>query len=96
MSKAGKYATWGAPLNYHGIHQMQENLGWIDSNNKCVRDGDLCQTVVCPEGTVRKTCDAVYNGCVDLGLSCPTGYDCLCSPCAEVIYNFPPRHFKVL
>eukprot|EP00240_Pyramimonas_obovata_P000077 CAMPEP_0118924910 /NCGR_PEP_ID=MMETSP1169-20130426/2840_1 /TAXON_ID=36882 /ORGANISM="Pyramimonas obovata, Strain CCMP722" /LENGTH=1153 /DNA_ID=CAMNT_0006866059 /DNA_START=133 /DNA_END=3590 /DNA_ORIENTATION=- len=81
---AGQYETWVAPLSYLGIHEMQQSLGWIDKNNQCIRNGDTCEMVVCPAGSVKKSCDKIENGCADAGLECPDSYVCLCKPCEEV------------
>mmetsp|Transcript_40289 Transcript_40289/g.75468 ORF Transcript_40289/g.75468 Transcript_40289/m.75468 type:complete len:726 (-) Transcript_40289:840-3017(-) len=78
---SGKYATWVPPLSYFGMHQMQTNLNWIDSNNKCIRAGDICETVVCPKGQLKKSCEQILRGCEEIGEPCPEGYTCLCNPC---------------
>mmetsp|Transcript_40284 Transcript_40284/g.75437 ORF Transcript_40284/g.75437 Transcript_40284/m.75437 type:complete len:576 (-) Transcript_40284:840-2567(-) len=81
---SGKYATWVAPLTYFGMHEMQAKLNWIDSNNKCIRAGDLCETVVCPKGQLKKSCAQIERGCQDIGEPCPEGFTCLCNPCSPV------------
>jgi hypothetical protein len=83
-AKKGQYATWVAPLSYLGMHAMQDALGWIDADNKCIRNGDLCDMTVCPAGQVKKSCDVINNACAQIGLPCPDGYKCLCNPCQDV------------
>ena len=83
-AKDGQYATWVAPLSYLGMHEMQDALGWIDADNKCIRNGDLCDMTVCPTGQVKKSCDVINTACDAIDLPCPDGYKCLCNPCQDV------------
>lgn len=80
----GEYAAWIPPLSYFGMHQMQNRLGRIDPDNKCLRARDVCETVTCPEGQLKKSCAQINFGCQAMGMTCPLGYTCLCSPCEQV------------
>lgn len=81
---AGEYAGWEAPQSSFGMHEMHNKLDRIDANNRCLREGDVCETVVCPQGQLRKSCEQIKSGCQRAGLSCPEGYICLCGPCETV------------
>lgn len=86
---AGKFAAWTVTQSYMSLRNMQEQTGFIvkDEANtwRCVRSAELYDSIVCPEGQLKKSKEEVDTGCVDRNVECQEGYQCVCSPCYEPV-----------
>ena len=85
----GKYSGWQTTLSYMQLRSMQEGTGFIKQDEgtniwRCVRSEEIYDAVTCPTGFYRKGNNEVARTCTLIGLECKEGYQCLCSPCAEV------------
>jgi serine/threonine protein kinase/ABC-type phosphate/phosphonate transport system substrate-binding protein len=85
-SSNGKYSAWTTSLSYMQLRSMQEATGFIsmeESTNiwRCIRSAEIYDAISCPAGALKRTKDAVANGCTDVDLSCGEEYQCICRPC---------------
>jgi len=88
--EAGKYSGWQTTLSYMQLRAMQEATGFIqlspeDNVWRCIRPSMLYEAISCPNNYLRKSESDVLNGCAQQGLECADGYQCLCSPCEEIV-----------
>ncbi|KAG7373606.1 signal transduction histidine kinase [Nitzschia inconspicua] len=86
----GKFQAWTPTLSYMQLRSMQERLGFIEldeSDNvfKCTRSTNLYDSIVCPVGHYKATEQQIDRSCENAGLPCPDEYQCLCSPCIQII-----------
>jgi hypothetical protein len=79
---AGKYAAWDPPLSYSSVMLLSTDLGVYKARERaCLRDAQIVSAVSCPAGFYKRPLEEIAGRCGALGLSCPAGYTCLCSPC---------------
>lgn len=83
-SIAGKYSEWVPSLSYMELRSMQESTGFIQNEDnvwRCMRSAEVYDSISCPAGFFKKSKDEVDSGCLDDGLECSEGHQCICSPC---------------
>eukprot|EP00977_Amphora_coffeiformis_P013940 scaffold3806_cov169-Amphora_coffeaeformis.AAC.16 len=85
----GKYSGWQTTLSYMQLRSMQEGTGFIRQDEgtniwRCVRSEEIYDAITCPTGFYRKSKNEVARSCSLIGLECKEGFQCLCSPCAEI------------
>ena len=83
---AAKISTFTTPLDYADLRTMQESLGWI-VNGSCITSTQTYATIVCDAGSFKRSQAVLNTSCASLNLTCKTGYDCTCSPCAPLPAN---------
>ena len=84
----GKYSGWRSTLSYMDLRNMQEETGFIVKNPEngtmqCIRSSNIYDAIVCPPGHFKKSEYEVINSCINMGLGCKEGYQCVCKPCVK-------------
>ncbi|GAB5360310.1 hypothetical protein AAMO2058_000616700 [Amorphochlora amoebiformis] len=74
----GDYSGFSWPQTYSPVHELHMDINWV-SNNTCVQSTILFDQITCPTGYVKISNAEFSSSCGTL--SCPTGYECMCSPC---------------
>ena len=70
--------------SYSTVMLLDTALGVFDpSSKRCLRDSDVVDAVSCPSGYFKLPDDEIAGRCAELGLPCPEGCTCLCSPCKK-------------
>ncbi|GAB5372547.1 hypothetical protein AAMO2058_001674900 [Amorphochlora amoebiformis] len=85
-AQRGNYDGWIPTLSYFSVHTLQDTLNLLDLEGhtyKCRRSDDVVDSISCPRGYFLKGRDDVLTACSYRNLGCPSGYNCLCSPCRE-------------
>ena len=78
------YATWDPPLSYSSVTLLNTALGvYRPATGECLRDSDLSSAISCPDGYYKRPDVEIAGRCAEMGLKCPSGYTCLCSPCKQ-------------
>jgi len=78
---AGSFSTWLPPKNYMQLLAMLKDISYYEpSSRKCLRAADVLEAVNCPAGWVKQRQEQAF--CPPE--QCKEGYQCLCSPCAQL------------
>lgn len=95
----GKYSGWQTTLSYMQLRSMQEGTGFIKQDEgtnvwRCIRSKEIYDAISCPEGFYRKSREEVSTSCAQRGLDCQEGFQCVCSPCAEIEVCYDGVEFR--
>jgi len=88
---------WRIAQSYGTVRNLMQNIGYITPNEdgtfQCFDDYDVFDAIRCPEGYYRRVRAEVLSSCSQVGLPCPPGKECLCSPCrkADTVEILPVR-----
>lgn len=89
---AGGFSSWDLPMSYSSVALSLWEVGVLHStvngSRRCMRfDGanedELYDVVSCPPGHYKRSKTELSTRCAELGLPCPEGFECVCSPCIE-------------
>lgn len=86
----GGYFGWTGVDNYLQVLALQAEIGvYTYGQPSCNNISDLVSAIVCPPDQHVITDLNPAEKCTAQSVTCPTGFDCVCSPCA---YNKRPNH----
>lgn len=70
---------------YTQVRTLMASLGLLDNNTQCRTIDDLYDVVQCPPGSYKLSSLKLDTRCASLNVSCPSGYQCVCTPCEKVV-----------
>ena len=83
-AQAAAYYGFTSLGAYTQIRTLMSSLGLLDNNTQCRSIASLYDLVQCPIGMAKVPGDLAAR-CLRLDVVCPTGYQCVCSPCEVIV-----------